>query len=51
MGNQNIKNRVAYLDGEMEILSAENKPGTSINIELNVTVNGYLLRSLIQAIY
>ncbi|MDQ0967026.1 two-component system NarL family sensor kinase [Flavobacterium sp. W4I14] len=38
MGIQNIKNRVAYLDGEMEILSAENKPGTSINIELNVTV-------------
>ncbi|TBO43502.1 tetratricopeptide repeat-containing sensor histidine kinase [Pedobacter kyonggii] len=37
MGIQNIKNRVAYLDGEMEILSAENKPGTSINIELNVT--------------
>jgi len=37
MGIQNIKNRVAYLDGEMEILSAENKPGTSINIELNFT--------------
>lgn len=37
MGIQNIKNRVAYLDGEMEILSTENKPGTSINIELNVT--------------
>jgi len=37
MGIQNMKNRVAYLDGEMEILSAENKPGTSINIELNVT--------------
>lgn len=38
MGIQNMKNRVAYLNGEIEILSAENKLGTSINIEVEVSV-------------
>ncbi|KQC00869.1 sensor histidine kinase [Pedobacter sp. Hv1] len=36
-GLSNMQNRVAYLKGKIEILSAENKQGTSINIELNVT--------------
>ncbi|MDR6782777.1 two-component system NarL family sensor kinase [Pedobacter africanus] len=37
MGIHNMKNRVSYLNGQIEILSAENKVGTSINIELVVT--------------
>ncbi|MNY14287.1 Signal transduction histidine-protein kinase/phosphatase DegS [compost metagenome] len=36
MGIQNMKNRVAYLNGVIEILSAKNNVGTSINIELEV---------------
>jgi len=36
MGIQNMKNRVAYLNGEIEIISAENNIGTSIHIELEV---------------
>lgn len=36
-GLSNMQNRVAYLKGKIEILSAENKQGTSINIELNVS--------------
>ncbi|CAM4221309.1 Signal transduction histidine kinase [Pedobacter westerhofensis] len=38
MGFQNIKTRVDYLNGRMEIISAENDKGTTINIEINVTV-------------
>jgi len=37
MGFINIKNRVAYLNGSIEILSKGNQPGTSINIEVYVT--------------
>lgn len=37
IGLNNIKSRVAYLNGQIEILSKENYPGTSINIELHVT--------------
>lgn len=37
IGLSNIKNRVAYLQGKMELLS-KNHQGTSINIELNVTI-------------
>jgi two-component system NarL family sensor kinase len=36
IGLSNIKNRVAYLHGNVEFLSREHQ-GTSINIELNVT--------------
>ncbi|QEC51602.1 signal transduction histidine kinase [Anseongella ginsenosidimutans] len=36
LGLDNIKNRVAYLDGKLEIISAANE-GTALNIELNVT--------------
>lgn len=36
IGLNNIKNRVAYLHGNIEVLSREQQ-GTSINIELNVT--------------
>lgn len=36
LGLSNIQSRVAYLKGKIEILSAEDKQGTSINIELNV---------------
>jgi two-component system NarL family sensor kinase len=36
IGLSNIKSRVAYLNGKMEIISKPNQPGTSINIELNV---------------
>ncbi|MDR6785176.1 tetratricopeptide repeat-containing sensor histidine kinase [Pedobacter africanus] len=36
MGIRNMKNRVAYLNGVIEILSAKNNIGTSINIELEV---------------
>lgn len=37
IGVRSIKSRVEYLKGKIEILSQENKPGTSINIELYVT--------------
>jgi two-component system NarL family sensor kinase len=37
IGLSNIKNRVAYLQGKIELLS-KNDQGTSINIELNVTI-------------
>jgi len=37
IGLSNIKSRVEYLKGKIEILSERNKRGTSINIELNVT--------------
>jgi signal transduction histidine kinase len=37
IGLSNIKSRVEYLKGKIEILSGENKKGTSINIELYVT--------------
>ncbi|MEI3799208.1 MULTISPECIES: sensor histidine kinase [unclassified Chitinophaga] len=37
MGFINIKTRVAYLNGKIEILSRGNQPGTSINIEVYVT--------------
>ncbi|MEN0053121.1 MAG: ATP-binding protein [Mucilaginibacter sp.] len=37
IGLNNIKSRVAFLNGKMEILSKENNPGTAINIELYVT--------------
>lgn len=37
MGLNNIKSRVAYLNGKMEILSKGPQQGTSINIELHVT--------------
>ncbi|NII82612.1 MULTISPECIES: sensor histidine kinase [unclassified Pedobacter] len=37
IGVRNIKSRVEYLKGKIEILSQENKSGTSINIELYVT--------------
>lgn len=37
MGLFNIKNRVDYLKGKLEVLSAKNKKGTIINIELNVS--------------
>jgi len=36
IGLSNIKSRVAYLNGKMEIAQRTNQPGTSINIELNV---------------
>ncbi|MBO9675897.1 MAG: hypothetical protein J7577_20810 [Sphingobacteriaceae bacterium] len=36
MGLNNIKSRVAYLNGKIEIGPRINQPGTSINIELNV---------------
>lgn len=35
LGLSNIKNRVEYLDGKLEIISAANE-GTALNIELNV---------------
>ena len=37
MGLNNIKNRVAYLNGKIEVIPKVNQ-GTSINIELNVAV-------------
>ena len=37
MGLFNIKNRIDYLNGKLEVLSAKNKRGTIINIELNVS--------------
>ncbi|HWV67301.1 sensor histidine kinase [Chitinophaga sp.] len=37
MGFINIKNRVAYLNGKIDVLSKGHQPGTSINIELYVT--------------
>lgn len=37
IGLSNIKSRVAYMKGKMEILSKNNDQGTSINIELHVT--------------
>ena len=37
MGVSNIKSRVAYLNGKMEILSKGHQQGTAINIELHVT--------------
>lgn len=37
IGLNNIKSRVEYLKGKIEILSERNKRGTSINIELYVT--------------
>lgn len=37
IGLSNIKSRVEYLKGKIEILSERNKRGTSINIELYVT--------------
>ncbi|SIO51348.1 sensor histidine kinase [Chitinophaga niabensis] len=37
MGLSNIKSRVAYLNGKMEILSKGHQQGTAINIELHVT--------------
>ncbi|MET3875948.1 histidine kinase [Chitinophaga sp. OAE865] len=37
MGFISIKNRVAYLNGKIDILSNGNQPGTSINIEVYVT--------------
>ncbi|MCZ4223342.1 tetratricopeptide repeat-containing sensor histidine kinase [Pedobacter rhodius] len=36
IGLNNIKSRVAYLNGTLEILSKDSQPGTSINIELHV---------------
>jgi len=38
LGFQNIKTRVDYLNGKMEIISAKNDKGTTINIEINVTL-------------
>ncbi len=38
IGIGNIKSRVAYLNGKIEILSTPVQKGTSINIELHVTV-------------
>lgn len=37
IGLSNIRSRVEYLKGKIEILSENNKRGTSINIELHVT--------------
>lgn len=37
MGFINIKNRVAYLNGKIDIVSKGDQPGTSINIEVYVT--------------
>lgn len=37
MGFINIKTRVAYLNGKIDIFSKENQRGTSINIEMYVT--------------
>ncbi|WP_442587552.1 tetratricopeptide repeat-containing sensor histidine kinase [Pedobacter sp. AW31-3R] len=37
MGLHNIKTRVDYLNGKMEILSSETEEGTNINIEIHVT--------------
>lgn len=37
LGLSNIRNRVAYMNGKMEILSGNDGQGTSINIELHVT--------------
>lgn len=39
MGLDNLKNRVAFLQGHFELSSAVNE-GTTINIELNTNVNG-----------
>ncbi|WP_338839298.1 sensor histidine kinase [Flavobacterium ginsenosidimutans] len=39
MGLENLKNRIAYLQGKLEILSSEND-GTTVNIELNTALNG-----------
>lgn len=36
MGLKNIAHRIDYLDGSMDITSPAGKPGTSINIQLNV---------------
>ncbi|RBQ05378.1 sensor histidine kinase [Pedobacter miscanthi] len=36
IGLNNIKSRVNYLNGKMEIVSRTDQPGTSLNIELNV---------------
>ncbi|GGI28523.1 two-component sensor histidine kinase [Pedobacter mendelii] len=36
MGMSNIRNRVNYLNGKLEILSDESQKGTTVNIELNV---------------
>lgn len=41
IGLNNIRSRVAYLQGKIEFLSAEQQ-GTSINIELNVTSAGLI---------
>ncbi|WP_293307658.1 tetratricopeptide repeat-containing sensor histidine kinase [Pedobacter sp. UBA5917] len=38
IGLNNIKSRVAYLNGKIEIGTRISQPGTSINIELNVKV-------------
>lgn len=37
LGLTNVRNRVAYMDGKMEILSGNSGRGTAINIELHVT--------------
>lgn len=39
MGLDNLKNRIAYLQGKLEILSSVND-GTTINIELNTALDG-----------
>ncbi|SKA37610.1 Histidine kinase-, DNA gyrase B-, and HSP90-like ATPase [Chitinophaga eiseniae] len=39
MGLANIRSRIAYMQGKMELTSHEGK-GTIINIEINVTANG-----------
>ncbi|WP_394678665.1 ATP-binding protein [uncultured Sphingobacterium sp.] len=39
MGLENLKNRIAYLQGKLEILSSVND-GTTINIELNTALDG-----------
>ncbi|RNL56495.1 sensor histidine kinase [Pedobacter jejuensis] len=37
MGMTNIKHRVNYLKGKLELQSEQNQKGTTVNIELNVT--------------
>ncbi len=39
MGLENLKNRIAYLQGQLEIVSAPGE-GTTVNIELNTVTDG-----------
>lgn len=39
MGLENLKNRIAYLKGQLEIISAPGE-GTTVNIELNTVTDG-----------